>query len=217
MDVHKLDQILNPKRIALIGVTTNPKSVGGKVLTNLVGSGFRGVVYPVNPQAEAVMGIQCYPDVKSLPNKPGLAVICTAAEKVPEIIKECGEAGILGIIIPSLNLNISFAPGMPKAGHVAFISQSGALCSSVLDWALEEKIGFSYFVSIGNAIDVDFGDPIDYFGEDEKSKSINLYIESINNARMINVFRKRGFDIKSPDKGSLVEVSKRLGSQNEPD
>ena len=78
---------------------------------------------------------------------------------------------------------MSFAGAMPKSGHIAFISQSGALCTSVLDWAIEEKIGFSYFVSIGNALDVDFGDLIDYFGEDEKTRSIILYIESIGQAR----------------------------------
>ena len=72
---------------------------------------------------------------------------------------------------------------MPKAGNVAFISQSGALCTSVLDWAMEGKIGFSHFVSIGNTIDVDFGDLIDYFGDDESTKSIILYIESITRAR----------------------------------
>ncbi|MDQ1351616.1 MAG: acetyltransferase, partial [Acidobacteriota bacterium] len=223
MDVHKLDRIFNPQRIALVGVTTNPKSVGGKVLSNLVGGGFRGVVYPVNPDSEAVMGIQCYPDVKTLPRTPDLAVICTPAEQVPDLVRQCGENGILGIIImssgfketgpagkaledqvmeeahkfegmrilgpnclgvivPHRNLNISFANGIPKPGEIAFISQSGALCSSVLDWALEEKIGFSYFVSIGNALDVAFGDLIDYFGEDEKSRSIILYIESISNA-----------------------------------
>ena len=223
MDVHKLDRIFNPQRIALVGVTTNPKSVGGKVLSNLVGGGFRGVVYPVNPDSEAVMGIQCYADVKTLPRTPDLAVICTPANQVPELVRACGEAGILGVIImssgfketgpegkaledrvmeearkfegmrilgpnclgvivPHRNLNISFANGIPKPGEIAFISQSGALCSSVLDWAIEEKIGFSYFVSIGNALDVAFGDLIDYFGEDEKSRSIILYIESISNA-----------------------------------
>jgi acetyltransferase len=223
MDVHKLERIFNPQRIALVGVTTNPKSVGGKVLSNLVGGGFRGVVYPVNPDSEAVMGIQCYPDVKTLPRTPDLAVICTPANQVPELVRTCGESGILGIIImssgfketgpegkaledqvleearkfdgmrilgpnclgvivPHRNLNISFANGIPKPGEIAFISQSGALCSSVLDWAIEEKIGFSYFVSIGNALDVAFGDLIDYFGEDEKSRSIILYIESISNA-----------------------------------
>lgn len=224
MNIHKLDHIFNPKRIALIGVTTNPKSVGGKVLSNLVGGGFQGVVYPVNPTSEAVMGIPCYPDVKTLPRTPELGVICAPAEQVPEMVRQCGEAGIkgiiimsagfreigpkgielekqilvekkrfpemrilgpncLGVIVPGLNLNISFAPGIPKPGHIAFISQSGALCASVLDWAIKEKIGFSYFVSIGNALDVDFSDLIDYFGEDRVTKSSILYIESIREAR----------------------------------
>jgi acetyltransferase len=224
MGVHNLDSFFNPKRIALIGASINPNSVSGKVLANLVGGGFRGVVYPVNAQYEAVLGIQCYPDLKNLPNNPDLAVICTSSDKVPDFVNECGKNGILniiimsagfkeigeegkkleekikdyakkfegmrimgpnclGLIVPSLNLNISFASGMPRNGNIAFISQSGALCTSVLDWALEKKIGFSYFVSIGNAIDVDFSDFIDFFGEDEKTKSIILYIESVNQVR----------------------------------
>ncbi len=74
-------------------------------------------------------------------------------------------------------------PTLPKAGQIAFVSQSGALCSSVLDWAIEENIGFSYFVSVGNMLDVEFGDLVDYFGEDEQTGSIILYIESISDAR----------------------------------
>ncbi len=224
MDIHNLDPIFHPKRIALIGVSSNPNSVGGKVLANIVGSGFTGVVYPVNADFEAVMGIQCYPDLKSVPNLPDLAVICTGAEKVPSLVQECAEIGVLGIIIlsagfkeageagkkleaeiiaihnqypkmriigpnclgvivPGSKLNISFASGMPKAGNVAFISQSGALCTSVLDWALEGKVGFSYFISIGNSLDVEFGDLIDYFGDDEATQSIVLYIESLQQAR----------------------------------
>jgi acetyltransferase len=224
VDIHNLDRIFKPQRIALVGVTQNPRSVGGKVLTNLVSGGFRGVVYPVNPSLEAVMGIQCHPDVRSLPRPPDLAVICVPAAQVPDLVRECGEAGILGIIIvsagfketgpagkeledrvlaeasrwsgmrivgpnclgviaPGQSLNASFAAAMPPKGRIAFISQSGALCTSVLDWALQEKIGFSYFVSIGNTIDVDFADLIDYFGEDEPTKSIILYVESIGQAR----------------------------------
>ncbi|HOD66943.1 MAG TPA: GNAT family N-acetyltransferase [candidate division Zixibacteria bacterium] len=223
MDRHKLDRLFDPRRIALIGVTINPNSVGGKVLANLVAGGYRGVVYPVNPDSEAVMGIPCYPSVAALPRTPDLAVICAPAEKVPAAVLECGRAGILGIIIlsagfketgpegaaleqeiraarrqfpgmriigpnclglivPSRNLNISFAGGMPRAGNVAFLSQSGALCTSVLDWAMEGRIGFSHFVSIGNTIDVDFGDLIDYFGADDSTRSIILYIESIARA-----------------------------------
>jgi acetyltransferase len=221
---HKLDQIFNPRRIALIGISSNPNSVGGKVLINLVSGGFQGVVYPVNADIEAVMGIACFPSIQSLPKTPDLAILCTPASLVPETVHQCGEAGILGIIIlsagfreigdegkaleeqirkemtrfkelriigpnclgiivPGRNLNASFAMGMPHKGHIAFISQSGALCTSVLDWAQEGKIGFSYFVSIGNTLDVDFADLIDYFGQDDNTKSIILYVESIDKAR----------------------------------
>lgn len=224
MAIKKLDSIFRPKRIALVGVSNNPDSVGGITLRNLVGGGFNGVVYPVNPRREAVFGIPCYPDVKSLPKTPDLAVIMTAAEAVPQLVQDCGEAGIhgviimsagfkesgeegkiledkvkaekakypdlriigpncLGILVPGLNMNVSFASGMPKKGHVAFISQSGALCTSVLDWAYESNVGFSNFVSIGNSMDVSFGDLIDYFGQDPNTKSIVLYVESIANAR----------------------------------
>ncbi len=224
MNVHNLDCIFKPKRIALVGVSSNPNSVSGKVLTNIVSAGFKGVVYPVNPEFEAVMAMPCFPDLKSLPRTPDLAVICTAATEVPDKVRECGEAGIngviimssgfretgeegallekmiveerskfrnmriigpncLGIIVPELNLNVSFAPDFPRKGNIAFISQSGALCTSVLDWANEEKIGFSSFVSIGNTIDVDYGHLIDYFGEDESTRSIILYVESIADAR----------------------------------
>jgi acetyltransferase len=89
----------------------------------------------------------------------------------------------LGVIAPHAGLNASFAAGTPPTGHVAFLSQSGALCTSVLDWALDEGIGFSYFVSIGNMLDVGVGDLIDYFGADPATDSIVLYVESISDAR----------------------------------
>ena len=92
MNVHGLGSIFDPKRIALIGVTQNPNSVGGKVLGNLVGGGFAGVVYPVNPSAEAVLGVPCHPSVAALPKPPDLAIICTPAEQVAAQVRACGEA-----------------------------------------------------------------------------------------------------------------------------
>ncbi len=89
----------------------------------------------------------------------------------------------LGVIVPGLNLNASFAGGMPRPGNVALISQSGALCTAVLDWAIDQGLGFSHFVSIGNMLDVGFGDLIDYFGEDPQTKSIILYVESVLDPR----------------------------------
>ncbi len=89
----------------------------------------------------------------------------------------------LGIMRPSINLNATFATLMPKSGSIAFISQSGAVGLAILDWAIQGNIGFSNFVSIGSMIDVDFGDLIDYFGNDPETRSILMYIEGIADAR----------------------------------
>jgi len=89
----------------------------------------------------------------------------------------------MGIIRPGANLNASFATEMPVAGNLAFVSQSGAICAAILDLAFKECIGFSHFVSIGSMLDVDFGDMIDYLGNDSSAKSILLYIESLTNFR----------------------------------
>ncbi|MBN2578333.1 MAG: bifunctional acetate--CoA ligase family protein/GNAT family N-acetyltransferase [Pirellulales bacterium] len=224
MSIRNLNKIFDPHRVAVIGASDTRTSVGYTVLRNLVGSGFRGVVYPVNVKRESVQGIQAYKDIPSLPHPPDLAVICTPAPTVPAIVRQCGEVGTLGlviisagfreigpegkkleqlvlqeqkkfdgmrilgpnclgIIVPGLNLNASFATATPDKGHIGFISQSGALCTSVLDWALDEGIGFSYFVSVGNMLDVSMGDLIDYFGSATETRSIILYIESISEAR----------------------------------
>ncbi len=108
-------------------------------------------------------------------------------EKILEASKKYGIRVIgpncIGIIRPRNNLNATFLDKMPKPGNVAFLSQSGALGSAILDWALHENIGFSNFVSVGSMLDVDFGDLIDYFGSDPKTKSILMYIEGITEAR----------------------------------
>jgi acetyltransferase len=108
-------------------------------------------------------------------------------DKILEVSKKYGVRVIgpncIGIIRPRINLNATFLDKMPKSGKVAFLSQSGALGSAILDWALHENIGFSNFVSVGSMIDVDFGDLIDYFGSDPKTKSILMYVEGITQAR----------------------------------
>jgi len=224
MSAKHLDRIFQPRRIAVIGTSPTAAGLMGTVLRNLIGAGFDGVVYPVVPGCESVLGIPCFSGLEDLPKTPDLGLICAPAAQVPELVRDCGQAGLLGLIIissgfreigaegqaleeriraeagrfdgmriigpnclgvivPRLRLNATFAQGMPRAGHVAFVSQSGALCGAVLDWALAEGIGFSHFVSIGNCLDVDFGDLIDYLGEDEDTRSIILYVESIGRAR----------------------------------
>lgn len=89
----------------------------------------------------------------------------------------------LGVMNPVGGLNATFAHGMAKPGNVAFISQSGALCTAILDWSYRELVGFSAFVSTGSMLDVGWGDLIDYLGNDARTKSILIYMESIGDAR----------------------------------
>lgn len=89
----------------------------------------------------------------------------------------------LGVISPVSGLNATFASAMARKGNVGFISQSGALCTAVLDWSLKENVGFSAFVSIGSMLDVNWGDLIYYLGDDPHTKSIVIYMETIGDAR----------------------------------
>lgn len=89
----------------------------------------------------------------------------------------------LGVMSPRSGLNATFASTMARPGNVGFISQSGALCTSILDWSFRENVGFSAFVSIGSMLDVDWGDLIEYLGDDPHTQSIVIYMESIGDAR----------------------------------
>ena len=89
----------------------------------------------------------------------------------------------LGVMRPHVGLNATFAASMALPGSVGFISQSGALCTAILDWSLREKVGFSAFVSVGSMLDVNWGDLIYYLGDDPHTRSIVIYMESIGDAR----------------------------------
>jgi acetyltransferase len=148
--------------------------------------------------------------VTPAPTVPGIVHECVNAGVKGAIIisagfKETGEAGVelerrilaearrgpmriigpncLGVMSPVTGLNATFASAMARPGSVGFISQSGALCTGVLDWSVRENVGFSRFVSIGSMLDVGWGDLIDYLGDDAHTKSIVIYMESIGDAR----------------------------------
>jgi len=218
-----LDKIFSPKSVAVIGASDEEGSVGYALMKNFTESGFGGHVFPVNLKKTEVLGLKAYASVQQVPEPVDLAIIATPARTVPDVLEQCGRAGINGIIVisagfkeigpegraleeriteikkkynmrivgpnclgvirPIMRLNATFISKMPKPGNIAFISQSGALGSAILDWAMHENIGFSNFVSLGSMIDVDFGDLIDYFGTDPKTKSILMYIEGITDAR----------------------------------
>jgi len=218
-----LDKIFNPKSVAIIGASDEEGSVGLAIVKNFTQLGYSGKVFLVNIRKPEILGVKTYQKVGQIPEPVDLAMIATPAKTVPDVVEECGKAGVKGVIIvsagfketgaegkaledkileitkkygirvigpncigiirPRINLNATFVDKMPKPGKVAFISQSGALGSAILDWAIHENIGFSNFVSVGSMIDVDFGDLIDYFGTDPKTKSILMYVEGITEAR----------------------------------
>ena len=100
----------------------------------------------------------------------------------PSLLRILGP-NCIGALVPGGGLNASFAPGQAMAGTLAFITQSGALATAMLDWAGEREIGFSHFVSLGDSADVDFGDMLDYLGSDPGTRAILLYVESVRSAR----------------------------------
>lgn len=223
MATHSLDKIFKPKSIALIGASDEEGSIGYILMKNLTKLGYKGKIYAVNINKDEIFGLKAYKTVEKIPEVADLAVIATPAKTVPNIIEQCGKAGIQGVIIisagfkeigeegkelenkileiqknynlkiigpnclgtiqTSIGLNATFTTKMLKPGNIAFISQSGALGASIIDWAITEGIGFSNFVSVGSMIDVDFGDLIDYFGTDPKTSSILMYVEGITDAR----------------------------------
>jgi acetyltransferase len=89
----------------------------------------------------------------------------------------------LGILVPGRGINASFAQTTPDAGHLAFVTQSGAIVTSILDWARPRQIGFSHLVSLGDMADVDFGDMLDYLANQREARAILLYIEAVSDAR----------------------------------
>jgi acetyltransferase len=103
----------------------------------------------------------------------------------------------LGFVRPLRGLNATFLQGEPPPGNIAFISQSGALGSAIVDWAVSAGIGFSMFASLGSMIDVDFGDMIDFLGDDEATRSILIYMEGVGNARKF-MSAARGFARRKP-------------------
>src|SRR3989338_2317952 len=211
METKKLDAIFNPKSIAIIGASRDEKSVGHAILRNLtVGCVFKckyckpfeGGIYPINPNADEILGVKCYAKLGDVSDEVDLAIIAVPAKIVPAIMKECAKKKVKGIIIisagfaelgkevkklqdeiakiakaakiplvgpnclgiirPAASMNASFAPSTPPQGNVAFISQSGALADSIIDWAIEERYGFSAVISYGNGADLDVYDFLEW-------------------------------------------------------
>jgi acetyltransferase len=97
--ISQLDAILKPKSVAVIGASTSPDKMGHEILKNIIDSGFKGAVYPINPKADVILDLPCHKSVKDIAEAPDLAVIIIPARFVPNTVQECGEAGVKGVVI----------------------------------------------------------------------------------------------------------------------
>ncbi|MDP3976058.1 MAG: CoA-binding protein [bacterium] len=220
----QLSTLFSPRSIALVGASKHPETVGGTLLKNLIGGGFKKPLFLVNPKYERIEKFPCYPNLSDIPTRQvDLIIIATPAKTVPSILEQAVRkkvtAGIiisagfaeeggkgkkleqqiqsivkknkirllgpncLGLMNTDSKLNASFAADMPKAGPIGFLSQSGAFCTAILDWAQQRSLGFSSIISVGNEADLNETDFIEYLAGDKQTKVISGYVKSIGNLK----------------------------------
>jgi acetyltransferase len=220
MSTYRLQNLLAPRSVALVGASPRQGSVGRAILGNIHKAKFKGAFGLVNSRYAEIDGVATVGSLSQLPFVPELVVITAPAASVADVIDQAGRLGAagalivsaglghgtgslseaaeraahkygmrligpncLGIMMPGVALNASFAAHTPCPGNLALISQSGAVAAGMVDWAAQRGIGFSGIVSIGDQLDVDIADLLDYFALDGKTRAILLYVEAIKDAR----------------------------------
>jgi acetyltransferase len=220
MSTYRLDKLIAPRSLAVVGASRRETSVGRHVIANIVAAGFAGPVHVVNPNYGDIEGIKTVKSIDAIAGTPDVVVIAVPPAAVPETVAAAGAKGAaaaviitaglghgpgslavaadraaratglrlvgpnsLGVLVPPSHFNASFAPRMPGKGDLAVISQSGAIVAGMIEWAAQRAIGFSAVISVGDQVDVDFGDLLDLFAADRGTRAIVLYVESIKDAR----------------------------------
>jgi acetyltransferase len=220
MSTYRLDRLIAPRSLAVVGASPRETSVGRHVVANILAAGFAGPVHVVNPNYGAIEGISTVKSIDAIAGTPDVVVIAVPPAMVPETVAAAGAKGAgaaiiitaglghgpgslaeaadqaacatglrlvgpncLGVLVPPSHFNASFATRMPGKGDLAVISQSGAIAAGMIEWAAQRAIGFSAVISVGDQIDVDFGDLLDLFAANGATRAIVLYVESIKDAR----------------------------------
>lgn len=218
-----LENFFCPGSIAVIGAARTETKVGHIIFDNIVGSGYKGKLFPVNPKSDTIHGVKCYKSILDIPQDIELAVIVIPAMFVSMAIEECAEKNVkyaiiisagfkesgvkgskrerrliekakdhgirilgpncLGMINTSCPVNASFSAGMPGKGKISLLSQSGALLTSILDWAKTKGIGFSKVVSLGNKADISEVDLFENWKDDKDTNVITAYIEGVRKGK----------------------------------
>ncbi len=166
-----------------LAVIATPPATIPALITELANRGTRAAVILTAGFAEG----------EGAAGKARTAEVLAAAR--PHLLRIVGP-NCLGLAVPGLGLNATFAPAPMLPGNIAFLTQSGAMATTVLDWALPRKVGFSAIVSMGDMSDVDFGDLLDYFALDDATHAVLIYAEAITHARKFMSAARRVARIK---------------------
>ena len=217
-----LETLLYPQSVAVIGASRSPGKIGYEVLRNLIESGFKGEIVPINPNTEILLGRKCYPDLPAYGKQVDHSFIAVPVEHVKKAVASSIKAGVkavviigagykevgaegaelekeitrmvksagvrllgpnsMGLINTEHNFNACYSPHMPLKGGISILSQSGALCPAILDWAARRHLGLAKFVSMGNKADLNEVDFLQAFAMDNQTKVIAAYLETITNA-----------------------------------
>jgi len=216
-----LQPIFHPRSIAIIGASSQVEKWGYRMVSRPAQTGYRGDIYPVNPNSKEIAGLKTYPTIADLPFGIDLAVITLPAAMVPNALRECLARGMRGAIVISagfaeageegkklqgeireiarqariplvgpncmgiwsapVSLNLAFEEA-PLRGSISFISQSGTLGNYLMLLARAKGYSFRAFVSSGNQAVLEATDFLEYFGQDEGTKAIILYLEGLQDA-----------------------------------
>jgi acetyltransferase len=218
-----LESFFNPKSVAVVGVSADPKKLGSLIFNNLQNAKYKGKLYPINTRVggQELYGHMSFKNVREINEPLDLAILVVAAKFCSSVVDDCIANGTknisiiaagfseignnkleneiaekclknninllgpncLGHISTFTDLNASFADGYPSKGNVAFISQSGAYCCAMLDWAEKKKIGFSHFISIGNKAILGEDKILSILKDDINTKFFTFYLENLKNGK----------------------------------
>ena len=228
-----LNRFFEPKSIMIVGASRTAGKAGNIILENIIANGYQGKVFPINPGADEILGMKCYPSIADAPEVPDLTVLAVPAAVILETIQQCAEKNAKALVITTsgfaevddsgarlqtdilevarragirvMGPNTSgitstpcrfsaslFPLGAVKKGPVSCIAQTGNFATHTMKWILTgENFGVSRVAGLGNKIDVDETELLDYFGDDPETQAVLLYLEGISNGKdFIEVARR---------------------------
>lgn len=223
MDTEQLNKIFYPTSIAIVGASNSKNSVGYSLLNNLLSGGYKGEIYPINPNLKEIQGLRSYTSLSEVKKPIDLILISRNQYATIDVIKEAGKIGVsgavcvaggykelgeegknlenrlisvarrenvnivgpntLGIINTDVDLNATFYPLRLKKGSISFLTQSGGVGFNFLVKCIDEKLGISKWIGVGNGATIDFSDYLEYLENDPTTSTIGIFLEGTDKIR----------------------------------